>query len=125
MKRWLIFIGVLTVILGVVAFDSKFYYPTLPIDSVSKREVLESLNDTSEDIVKIAEENGYEWYITPMEQGKAHDNLKNLISKNGWHFKQQEGSGYFFEKGDNTLIATTEMWTVNFVIVKIPSDWKE
>jgi|SRR5690606_967785 len=67
MKKWLIIIGVLTVILGIVAFDSKFYYPTLPIESVSKKEVLESLNDTSEDIVKIAEENGYEWYITPME----------------------------------------------------------
>ncbi|WP_088102953.1 hypothetical protein [Halalkalibacter urbisdiaboli] len=125
MKKWLIIIGVLIVILGIVAVDSKFYYPTLPIESVSKKEVLESLNDTSQDIVKIAEENGYEWYITPEKQGKAHENLKNMINSNGWQFQQQEGSGYFFEKGDNTLIATTQMWTGNYVIVKIPKDWKE
>lgn len=125
MKKWLLIIGVLIGILGFVAFDSKFYYPELPIESVGKKEVLESLNDTPEDIVKIAEENGYEWYITPMGKGKVYDNLMNLISMNGWHFKQQEGSGYFFEKDDNTLIATTEMWTGDYVIVKIPKDWKE
>ena len=125
MKKWLIIIGVLVLTSGIVAFDSKFYYPTLPIESVSKKEVLESLNDSSESIVKIAEENGYEWFITRMEQGKAYENIKNMISKNAWEFQTQEGSGYFFKKDDKTLIAGTQMWTGKYVIVQIPEEWKE
>ena len=125
MKKGLIIMGVLIVILGIVAFDSKFYYPTLPIKSVSKKEVLKSLNNSSEDIVKFTEEGGYDWFITRMEQGKAHENIKSMISGNGWEFLEQEGSGYFFEKGDKTLIASGEMWTRNYVIVKIPRGWKE
>jgi hypothetical protein len=125
MKKWLIIIGVLIVISGIVVFNSKFYYPTLPIESVSKKEVLESLNDSSENIVKIAEENDYEWFITRVEQGKEYENIKNMINKNGWQFKNQEGSGYFFEKGDKKMIATTQMWTGNYVIVQIPDGWKE
>ncbi|MFG6116872.1 hypothetical protein ACGTN9_17100 [Halobacillus sp. MO56] len=125
MKKWVIIIGVLAVLLGIVAFDSKIYYPTLPIESVSKKEVLESLNDNTEEIVKIAEENNYGWYITLIEQGKAYENLKNFISKNGWQFQKQEGSGFIFEKDDKTLIVTTQMWTGNYVIVKTPMYWKE
>ncbi|WLD94631.1 hypothetical protein [Alkalihalobacillus sp. AL-G] len=126
MTRWLIIVvAMLIVIIGIIAFDSKFYYPDLPVDSVSKKEVLEALNESSEDMVKIAEENGFEWYITRMEQGKAHANLKNMISENRWEFQKQEGSGYFFEKDDETLIATTQMWTRKYVIVKIPIDWNE
>ena len=125
MKKWLIIIGVLIVISGIVVFNSKFYYPTLPIESVSKKEVLESLNDSSESIVKIAEENDYEWFITREEQGKEYENIKNMINKNGWQFKNQEGSGFFFEKGDKKMIATTQMWTGNYVIVQIPDGWNE
>ncbi|MFC4559621.1 hypothetical protein ACFO3D_15620 [Virgibacillus kekensis] len=124
MKRGLIIIGRLILIISIMTFNSKFYYPPLPIESVSKKEVLESLNDSAEDIVKITEENGYEWYITLMEQGKSHENLKNTIRGNGWEFQKQEGSGYFFKKDDKTLIVTTEMWTGKYVMVKIPTDWK-
>lgn len=69
--------------------------------------------------------NDYEWFITQIKQGKAYENLKNMISRNGWEFQKKEGSGYFFEKGDKTLIASEEMWTGDYVIIKIPMDWKE
>ncbi|WP_010095327.1 hypothetical protein [Ornithinibacillus scapharcae] len=124
MKKWLIIIGVIIVVV-VITFVNKYYYPDLPIDTVSKKEVLDTLYDSSEDIVKIAEEQDYDWYITRMEQGKAYENLKNLITKSGWEFQQHDGSGYFFEKDDKTLIATTQMWTENYVMVKIPSDWRK
>lgn len=123
MKKWLITIALCVLPLGVIAFNSKFYYPKLPIDSMSKKEVVESINQSSKEMVKIAEENGYEWFITRMEQGKARENLKEMISKKGWKFKEQMGSGYFFEKKDKRLIAETEMWTGNFVIVQVPNTW--
>ncbi|MED4402585.1 hypothetical protein ABET41_09690 [Metabacillus fastidiosus] len=119
MKKWLLLVGVVIIVISIVAFNSKFYYPSLPVNSVSKREVLESLNDSSKEIVKIAEENGYDWFITRNEQGKAYENLKRMVSEKGWQFKNQEGSGFFFEKDDKKLIATTEMWTGNYVIVQI------
>jgi hypothetical protein len=124
MKKWLTIIGVIAVILGVAAFNSKFYYPSLPIKSVSKKEVLQSINNSSESIVKIADENGYEWFITRMEQGQGRENFKQMMSENGWEFNTQEGSGYFFEKGERTLIATTQMWTGKYVIVQIPEGWR-
>lgn len=125
MKKSLIIFGLLVVILGIVAFDSKFYYPTLPIESLSKKEVLASLNDSEENIVKIAEENGYEWFITRMEQGKAYENIKKLINTNAWEFQTQEGSGYFFKKDDKTIIVSTQMWTRKYVIIQISKEWKE
>lgn len=123
MNKWLVLAGVLVIVLGVYSFHSKFYYPPLPIDTVSKKEVIDSLNDSSKEIVKIDDDNDYEWFITRMEQGRAYRNLKEMISNNGWHFKTQEGSGYIFEKNHDTLIATTEMWTGDYVIVKVPKGW--
>jgi len=115
MKKLLITIALCVLPLGVIAFNSKFYYPKLPIESMSKKEVVESITQSSKDMVKVAEENGYEWFITRMEQGKARENLKEMISKKGWKFKEQMGSGYIFEKKYKRLIAETEMWTGNFV----------
>ncbi|MEW9674278.1 hypothetical protein [Ammoniphilus sp. 3BR4] len=109
-------------IIGIVV-ASKAYYPSLPIGSVSKSEVLALINDSTEPIVKIAEENGYEWFITRMEQGKAYQNLKNMMNNNGWKFKDQMGAGFIFEKNGTEVIATTEMWTRKYVICKIKKDW--
>lgn len=121
MKKWFIIVAVFVV--GVVAFDSKFYYPALPVDSVSKKEVLKSLNHSTEDIVKIVEEADYEWFISRMEQGKASEHLKQMVGANGWQFETQEGSGYFFKKAEMELIATTQMWTGDYVLIKIPNHW--
>lgn len=118
-------IGAFIVTMGVVFYENKYYYPPVPMETVSKKEVLATLKNTSDNIVKIAVEKDYDWFITRMEEGKAYENLKKLISKSGWKYLKQEGSNYFFEKVDKTLIASTEMWTGNYVIVKLPSDWNE
>ncbi|MDN7240579.1 hypothetical protein QWY14_02200 [Planococcus sp. N028] len=125
MKKWLIIFGGLAVVLGIVAFNSKIYYPPLPIDSVSKNEVINTLNKSPKGILEIAEEDEFEWFITRTEQGKERENLKQMISKKGWQFENQDGSGYFFTKGDNRLIVETEMWTKRYLIVQIPKEWKD
>lgn len=123
MKKWLITIVLCLLPIGIIAFNSKFYYPQLPIDSVTKKEVLKAINQSSKEMVKIAEENGYEWFITRMDQGKARENLKEMIREQGWKFREQMGSGYIFDKEDKRLIAETEMWTGNYVIVQVPNTW--
>ncbi|KMJ57197.1 hypothetical protein AB685_17465 [Bacillus sp. LL01] len=118
-------ISLIAVILGIVAYNSRFYYASLPIESVSKKEVLQSINNSSEPIVKIANEDGYEWFITRDEHGQDDENIKLLMKEHGWEFQTQDGSGYFFEKEDADLIVTTQMWTGKYVIVQVPQDWKE
>lgn len=46
-----------------------------------------------------------------------------MIGSKGWKFKEKEGSGLFFEKGDEKLIVTTEMWTGKYVLVKVPENY--
>ncbi|WP_280139690.1 hypothetical protein [Oceanobacillus limi] len=41
-----------------------------------------------------------------------------MINKNAWVIQKQEGSGYYFKKDDETLIAGTQMWTGKYVIVQ-------
>ncbi|MCG1023547.1 hypothetical protein [Sutcliffiella horikoshii] len=125
MLKRLTIITLIAVILGIVAYNNRFYYAPLPVESVSKKEVLQSINETSEPIVRIANEDGYDWYITRANQGEYRESFKEMLGKNGWEFEYQEGSGYFFDKEEETLIATTQMWTGNYVIVKLPEGWEE
>lgn len=118
-------ISLVAIILVIVAYNTKFYYPTLPIESVSKREVLQSINESSEPIVKIANEGGYDWFITRADQGEYREILKTMIGDHGWEFETQDGSGYFFEKEDEKLIVTTQMWTGEYVMVQVPVGWEE
>ncbi|NLP52520.1 hypothetical protein [Bacillus sp. RO1] len=125
MLKRLTIISLIAVILGIYAYSSKFYLPTLPIESVSKKEVVQSINEASDPIVKIANEDGYDWFITRAGPGEYREPLKEMIGDHGWEFVTQDGSGYFFEKGDEKLIVTTKMWTGNYVMVKVPQGWEE
>ncbi|OMF24508.1 hypothetical protein BK133_22495 [Paenibacillus sp. FSL H8-0548] len=101
--------------------SSKSYYPDLPIDSVSKREVIAMINQSSEAMVKITEEGGNAWYIMQREQGAAvNDSLKKLMTDKGWEFKEQMGAGFIFEKEGKAVIPTTRMWTRHYVLCQIP-----
>lgn len=124
MIKRLTIITLIAIILGILAYNSRFYYASLPMESVSKKEVLQSIDESSEPIVKIANEDGYDWFITRMEQGKGAENMKQLLKEQGWEFEYQEGGGYFFKKSDQSLIVTTQMWTGEYVLVKVPEGWE-
>lgn len=125
MIKRLIIISLVAIILVIVVYNTRFYYATLPIDSVSKKEVLHSIKESSEPIVKIANEDGYDWFITQSNYGEYRETLKAMIGDHGWEFETQDGSGYFFKKEDQKLIVTTEMWTGEYVIVQVPEGWEE
>ncbi|WP_078380765.1 hypothetical protein [Sutcliffiella halmapala] len=122
MKKVLVGIGLIFIFVGVFVFHNKLYYPPLPIENVSKKEVIEKLNNSEQQIVKLSNENSLEWHIiTKRDQSAANEIIKNMVSQNGWIFKQQDGSGLFFEKKGENLIVTTQKWTANYVLVKIPT----
>ena len=113
-------IPILLVIAFGLLFYFKPYYPALPIDSISKREVVNKGNASNENIIKLTEENGYEWFISKMDQGKAYEQLKQMMGSKGWAFKEQLGSGLIFQKGNEELIIVSEMWTGKYILFQIP-----
>lgn len=68
MRKWLKLIFIVLIIFGVIFIYTKVYYPPLPITSVSKSEVINKVKKSNGNIVKIAEEESYQWYISEMKQ---------------------------------------------------------
>ncbi|MBS4207301.1 hypothetical protein [Bacillus sp. FJAT-50079] len=124
MKKIGVILGIVIVMIGVFIFVNKSYYPHLPIEHLSAKEVIEKLEESDRKVVEIASEDEAIWYITRSEnQGIsiADEQIKEMIGSKGWIFKEKEGSGLFFEKDGERLVATTQMWTKKYVIVKIQS----
>ncbi len=44
-----------------------------------------------------------------------------MVIQHGWIFKRKDGSGLFFDKQGKILIVTTQKWTTDYTLVKIPS----
>ncbi|MCG7335048.1 hypothetical protein MHZ95_07140 [Sporosarcina sp. ACRSM] len=123
MKQVGIILG-FVIIVAMFMIANKSYYPPLPIDHLSAKDALEKLKSSDERIVEIATDNDYTWYITK-SQSEVDENIKQMISSNGWEFKEKEGSGLFFEKEGERLIATTQMWTKKYVLVQLQNTFKE
>jgi len=121
-----VFLGVLVAIIITFVFINKLYYPSLPIKGVSAKEAIDKLKGSDSKVAEIAVEGDYIWYITSSEnQGVsiADENIEQMIVSSGWEFKEKDGSGLFFEKDGEQLIATTQMWTKKYVLVKLPSNY--
>jgi hypothetical protein len=120
LRKWFIF-GDL-VLFGVILIYARVYYPPLPINSVSKSEVINKVKKSNGNIVKITEEKSYQWYISEMNQGRAYKNLKKLMADKGWSFKEQVGSGFVFQSEQGEIIVLSEMWTKKYVIFHFPKE---
>ena len=116
----------LAILLGViltVVYVNKLYFPPLPIDGLSPKEAIQTLKASHSKIVQIAEEGEHLWYLTKIENkgiDSIDETIKQLVTAKGYQFKEKDGAGLFFEKEGDRLIATTQMWTKKYVIVKIP-----
>ncbi|MCA1042084.1 hypothetical protein LCM00_21530 [Bacillus infantis] len=127
MKKAVFILGIAIVIIAVFIFVNKLYYPSLPIKNLSAKEAIEKLKESESKVAELAVEGDSIWYITSSENtgiSIADENIKQMISSNGWEFKEKDGAGLFFEKDGKRLIATTQMWNGNYVLVKIPADFK-
>lgn len=120
-------LGLFIAVFAVIIYVNKLHYPSLPIDDMSAKEAIDILGESESKIAEIAVEGDFIWYITRSENkgiAIADENIKHMIGSNGWEFKEKDGAGLFFEKDGRRLIATTQMWTKNYVLVKIPSNFK-
>ena len=125
MKKIPFIILLIVVLAGGYIFMNKLYYPPLPIDTLSKKEVLDSLHHTDEKIVPITTENGKQWFIVnERNQAIVDDLIIDMLQNDGWTFKVKDGSGLFFEKQNENLIVTTRKWTGNYSLIDIPIHYK-
>lgn len=122
----LITFGLIVVLAGAFVFYNKLYYPPLPIETISKKEVIEKLNKSDEKIIKLTSENGKEWYIVnEQNQSIVDEIIIDMLSPKEWVFKRKDGSGLFFEKQGEDLIITTQKWTGDYSLVDIPMKFDE
>ena len=99
MKKISIAILLIVVIAGAYIFINKLYYPALPIDTISKKEVLDRLHHSDEKTVFLTIENGKEWFIIDeRNQVNNAEIITDMLQNYGWAYIEQMGSGFFFEK---------------------------
>lgn len=126
MKKILITIGLIVLFFGAFGFYNKLYYPSLPIETISKKEVIDKLNHSDKKIIQLTSEKGKVWYIVnDPNQSNVNELIKEMMSEKDWIFKEQDGSGLFFEKQGEDLIITTQKWTSNYSLVNIPLKFDE
>ncbi|WKA56580.1 hypothetical protein [Planococcus shixiaomingii] len=127
MKKVGMILGLFIVVIAVFVFNNNLHYPSLPIEDMSAKEAIEKLKKSDVKITEIGADDDSIWYITTSENkgiSLVDENIKQMIGSNGWEFKEKDGAGLFFEKDGNRLIVTTQMWTKNYVLVKIPDNFK-
>ena len=121
MKKILITIALIVLLVGAFVFYNKLYYPPLPIETISKKEVIGKLSHSDQKIIKLTSEKGKEWYIVnERNQSNVDEIIKEMMNEKDWVFKEKDGSGLFFEKQGEDLIITTQKWTGNYSLVDIP-----
>ncbi|MEQ6353090.1 hypothetical protein ABNX05_00490 [Lysinibacillus sp. M3] len=126
MKKVLLTIGIIIFLVGAFVFYNKLYLPPLPIENISKKTVIEKIKDSNIQMVKLSNENGQEWYVVKeRDTSVADEMIREMLDQNGWTFKQKEGNGLFFERHGENLIVSTQMWTGDYVLVKIPANFNE
>lgn len=121
MNKWAYLLGILIILCGFL-FYKEVISPPLPLNSVSKKEVINKVSKSSGEIIKIAEEDGYQWYISEEKQGKASENLKGLMKEKGWNYKKQVSSGIVFQSEQGEIIVLSSMWTKKYVIFHFPKE---
>jgi hypothetical protein len=116
-----LFIGFI-LLAGYTIYDSKPYYPNLPTDVISKREAVEKIENSSDQIVVLAVDDNYKWLVFKGNQSDGEIRLIEMMKIDGWEFVQQEGAGYFFIRDGEKNIVTSQMWTGKYVLYKIAKD---
>lgn len=126
-------VGIILSIIGIVVAsylfvtESYYFYPSLPVDNLSARYVVEKLENSDAKVAQIAEEDNYTWYITENRKDKdissSDENIKEHISSNDWRFKEKIGSTLFFEKENENLVVSTQMWTEKYTLVQVPNKY--
>lgn len=101
-----------------------FLYPPLPFQTVEKKVVVSQLKQADDQLIMLGsdENSQYMWVGAKTGSGRnAAERLKSILEDAGWSFHEQEGAGYFFHQGSEKIVITSQMWSRDFVLFKIPA----
>jgi hypothetical protein len=127
LKKGVFILAIVLVIFALFIFVNKSYYPSIPLDNLTAKEAIEKLEKSDSKVVEIAEDDAAIWYITRTENegiSISDENIKQMIISKGWEFKEKDSAGLFFEKEGVDLVATTQIWTKKYVLVKIQNKFE-
>ncbi len=122
-RKWVIISVVLIsiILLAIFIYFNQLRYPALPADVESTpKEAVQKLNESDQPLVEVSKDNEATWYIMKNSED-VNKQIQDLISSKGWIFKNIDGNSLFFEKDDDELIVSTEMWTKKYRLVKVPT----
>jgi hypothetical protein len=119
LRKWIYIILALVIFLGILIYRD-IYNPPLPISSLSKDYVLDKVSKSDGKIVRIAGEDGYQWYISEVKQGQEYKNLKLLMKEKGWIFKKQVNEGLVFQSEQGEITVLSRYWTKKYIIFYFP-----
>ncbi|EAE6209422.1 hypothetical protein VC38_14290 (plasmid) [Listeria innocua] len=124
-KKWVIIslVFIIIIIFSIFISLNKLHYPSLPIESITPKEAIQKLNESNQKLAEISKENEVTWYIIKNTED-VNGNIEHFVSSNGWVLQKIEGNSLFFEKGNEILIVSTEMWTNKYRLVKVPSNFR-
>lgn len=130
MKKIGIIVGIfiaLIAIYGFYVFVNKLYYPPFPVSGISAKEAINIVQESDSEIAKIAVEGDTTWYLIRRENRGIDDigeKIIQMVASNGWEYREKEGSALIFDRNGERLIATAKMWSNNYVIIKLPSNFE-
>ncbi|MBU8733280.1 hypothetical protein KM915_25040 [Cytobacillus oceanisediminis] len=122
-RKWVIISVVLIsiILLAIFIYFNQLRYPALPAEVESTpKEAVQKLNESDQPLVEVSKDNEATWYIMKNSED-VNKQIQDLISSKGWIFKNIDGNSLFFEKDDDELIVSTEMWTNKYRLVKVPA----
>jgi hypothetical protein len=100
-----------------------FLYPALPFGTVEKHVVVAQLKQADHQLVTLGIDDNpqYLWIGAKTADGQPDEMLKAQMLDSGWSFIEQMGAGYFYQKGSEKIVITSQRWSRDFELFKVPS----
>lgn len=61
-------------------------------------------------------------FVSKNRVGSQEQIIKDFLEEKEWEFKEQMGSGYFFEKDGVTVVVETRLYTKNYFLWIVPNE---
>ncbi|NGZ76966.1 type II toxin-antitoxin system HicA family toxin [Saccharibacillus alkalitolerans] len=75
------------------------------------------LNAAGEKLVELDGDSRFDRYLA--KDDEAFGQMQRLMQERGWTFREQDGSGYFFEKENRKTVVTTKQLSTHTVRIQL------